>query len=214
MPSVHIPLTTTPEQSARLTSLQHAFARACNALAPLAVERRCWNRVALHHLAYRDLRARFPNLGAQMVCNVIYSVSRTCRLLFQNPASPWHLERLGQRPLPRIEFAADAPVYFDRHTLSIKANGISLYTLDGRMHFDLTLPPEVLQRFNDERLREIVLSRQTGRFVLIFRFGSKAAADEPTPASELPQYLIVRDTSQAFANTRPNAEAAAASLTH
>ncbi len=38
-----------------------------------------WNRVALHHLMYRNLRDQFPEMGSQMVCNAIYSVSRTCR---------------------------------------------------------------------------------------------------------------------------------------
>jgi len=82
---VRIRLNTTPEQSARLIALQTAFAEVCNALVPLVRESRVWNRVALHHMAYRGLRERFPALGSQMVCNAIYSVSRSCRLVFQTP---------------------------------------------------------------------------------------------------------------------------------
>lgn len=207
MSSVHVPLNSNPEQTKRLETLQNAFAEACNALVPLALAHRCWNRVALHHMAYYALRQRFPQLGAQMVCNVIYSVSRTCRLLFQNPTSPWHLARLGERPLPRIEFAPDAPVYFDRHTLSVKRDGISMYTLDGRMHFDLALPPEVLQRFKTERLREIALSRQADRFVLSFVLGSDPTTSNSSPATELPQYLIVHDAALTPDETQGNGTA-------
>ena len=86
--AVRVLLNTTPEQQARLEALQAAFAEVCNALAPMVQQTRIWNRVALHHMAYKGLRERFPALGSQMVCNAIYSVSRACRLVFQNPESP------------------------------------------------------------------------------------------------------------------------------
>ena len=115
---VHVALNTSPEQTARLEALQAAFADVCNALAPVVQETRCWNRVGLHHLAYRQLRERFPRVGSQMVCNAIYSVSRTCRVVFQHPGSPFHLSRLEGKPLPLLRFADTCPVYFDRHTLT------------------------------------------------------------------------------------------------
>jgi hypothetical protein len=91
---LRISLLTTPEQAAKLHALQRVFAEACNALAPIARDNMCWNRVALHHLAYRGMRERFPGLGSQMICNVIYSVSRMCRLVYQHPASPFNVARL------------------------------------------------------------------------------------------------------------------------
>lgn len=77
--SLHIPLDTSPEQTLRLQALQRAFAEVCNALAPRVQQTRTWNRVALHHMAYKQLRTQFPEIGSQMVCNAIYSVSRSCR---------------------------------------------------------------------------------------------------------------------------------------
>ena len=71
---LRIPLETTPAQVQRLLQLQQGFAQLCNALAPLVQQTRVWNRVALHHLAYRQLREAFPQMGSQMVCNAIYSV--------------------------------------------------------------------------------------------------------------------------------------------
>ena len=81
-------------------ALQAAFAQVCNALAPLVQSTRTWNRVALHHMAYKTLRERFPAVGSQMVCNAIYSVSRHSRALFQTEGSPFFLGKLGNRPLP------------------------------------------------------------------------------------------------------------------
>ena len=157
---IRVPLNTTPEQYARLQALQTAFAQVCNALAPEVQRSRVWNRVALHHLHYRSLREKFTALGSQMVCNAIYAVSRTSRLIFQTPASPFSLAKLGNKTLPLMQFADSCPVYFDRHTLSIKANKLSLFTLDGRMHFELTLPEEQLLLFRVAKLKEIVLTRR------------------------------------------------------
>ena len=193
---LRIPLNATPDQQARLLALQEAFAQACNALAPIVQKTRIWNRVALHHLAYRELRAKFPAIGSQMACNVIYSVSRTCRMVFQHPASPLHLTRLGTHALPLLHFERNAPVYFDRHTLSIKNGQLSLFTLDGRMHFQLTLRPADQHRFETQKLREIVLARRKDDvFVLAFCF---AENDEPPDTSDLSQIPAKRDTLPAY----------------
>jgi hypothetical protein len=166
---IRVPLNTAPQQFQRLLALQSAFAQVCNALAPEVQRTRVWNRVALHHLFYRSLREKFPALGSQMVCNAIYAVSRTSRLIFQTPASPFSLDKLGAKPLPLLQFASSCPVYFDRHTLSIKGSQLSLFTLDGRMHFELMLPNIQLLLFKVAKLREISLKRRSdGVFELMF----------------------------------------------
>jgi len=143
----------------RLQSLQVVFSEVCNALSPVVQQQRCWNRVTLHHLMYRVLRERFPEMGSQMVCNAIYSVCRAARLVYQHPQSPFNVGRSGGagEALPRLMFAVSAPVYFDRHTLSVKDGRLSMYTLDGRMHFDLALEPQQLALFGRCRLLEVVL---------------------------------------------------------
>lgn len=183
--SLSVMLTVTPEQQARLEALQQAFAQLCNALAPVVQQSRCWNRVALHHLAYRQLRQQFPVIGSQMVCNAIYSVSRAARLVYQHPQSPFCVGRGVEVPLPRLFFMPNAPVYFDRHTLSIKPNQLSMYTLDGRMRFQLTLADEVIALFDSNRLREIMLTQCTdGQFVLSFVLSAKAeGANAESPDS-------------------------------
>ena len=198
---LRIPLDASPEQVARLQALQSGFAQVCNALAPLVQQTRVWNRVALHHLAYRQLREQFPGMGSQMVCNAIYSVSRTCRLVFQHPGSPFHLSRLGDKPLPLLRFSDACPVYFDRHTLSLKAGQLSMFTLDGRMRFQLALGAQDEERFHTQKLREIILSRRSdGIYELAFMLVSEEQVSEASPHAgmegaegEIPEYIMVEE---------------------
>lgn len=208
---LRLPLNTTPEQAVRLEALQKAFAQVCNALAPIVQQTRCWNRVALHHLAYKQLRAQFPVLGSQMVCNAIYSVSRTGRLVFQHPKSPLNVDVLGDQPLPQLRFSETGPVFFDRHTLSLKAGQLSMFTLDGRMRFQLSLDAQQEEAFHTQKLREIVLSRRKdGIFQLAFllvdattavtksqmpvrELPAGLAEDAVEYAGEIPEYVIVEE---------------------
>lgn len=186
---IRIPLNTTPEKYQRLLALQTAFAHVCNALAPEVQKSRVWNRVTLHHLHYRALREKFPALGSQMVCNAIYAVSRTARLVFQTPASPFSLAKLGAKPLPLMQFANICPVYFDWHTLSIKGTKLSMFTLDGRMYFELTLAESQLLLFKVSKLREISLKRRLdGVFELMFWLelnAKQAALAKPAQNTEM-----------------------------
>ena len=196
---LRIPLDASPEQVTRLQALQSGFAQVCNALAPLVQQTRVWNRVALHHMAYREPRVQFPEMGSQMVCNAIYSVSRTCRLVFQHPGSPFHLARLGDKPLPLLRFSDACPVYFDRHTLSLKAGQLSMFTLDGRMRFQLALGAQDEAAFHARKLREIVLSRRSdGVYELSFLLmdpGEQEAGSAPVSGvgadAEIPEYVMV-----------------------
>ena len=185
---VRVPLQATPEQQQRLIALQQVFAQVCNELAPKVQATRVWNRVTLHHLYYRELRARFPALGSQMVCNAIYAVSKMARLVYQHPDSPYNVSRTPESALPLLKFAETCPVYFDRHTLSIKPGSLSLFTMDGRMHFQLDLPPEQLRLFEVARLREVVLARLSDQgFQLSFylNYESDMKNDQLTQADEL-----------------------------
>lgn len=205
-PVLRIPLKVSSEQLQRLQALQHGFAKLCNALAPLVQSTRVWNRVALHHLTYRQLREQFPEMGSQMVCNAIYSVSRTCRVVFQHPASPVHLDKLGPRPLPLLRFADSCPVYFDRHTLSLKAGRLSMFTLDGRMHFELELDPRDEQRFHEQKMREIVLEgdMDKGYALSFWLVPPGEPADErragaelqvrPHETVEIPEYILLEES--------------------
>lgn len=201
-PQVILRMALDPGQTDRLIQLQQMFAQACNHLSPIVQQTRCWNRVALHHMAYRTLRERFPALGSQMTCNAIYSVSRTCRALFQNRESPYALHKLGNGPLPKVLFLPQSPVYFDRHTLSLKDGRVSLYTLDGRIKFNLKLDDRQEALFRSARLREVVMSGQGAELTLTFNFDDAGASHGQEPADdegytpEMPEYVMVIDDPQ------------------
>jgi len=211
---LRIRLQTTAAQDEQLRALQRAFVEVCNALSPLAQQSGVWSRVGLHQLGYHRMRQRFPGLGSQMVCNAIYSVSRACRLVYQHPSSPFSVRRIGHAALPRLHFGADAPVYFDRHTLSLKDGLASMYTLDGRIRFNLPLEKQDERRFLEHRLLEIALARGNDGLALTFIFGDApdasageqrdvlgpgddAAAASAEPGDDklpLPNYLRIIDT--------------------
>ena len=126
-----------------------------------------------------------------MACNAIYSVSRAARQVYQGKNSPWQIGKDHTRPLPLLAFGPGAPVFFDRHTLSLRKSGISLFTLDGRLQFDLTLTEADRERFtNRGALREIMLNRNAqDNFFLYFFFGQKEDRD----LAELSDYLWVQE---------------------
>ena len=196
---VQVVLNVPPEHVERLRRLQAEFAAACNAVAPVAQANRCWNRVALHHLVYRELREKFPALGSQMACNAVYSVARMYRALLSNPQSPWNLDSRPSQPLPLVRFLDDAPVYFDRHTLSLKGCMLSMFTLDGRLRFEIALAPDAVERFATNALREIVLLRVNEKYMLQFFFGEKLALPGAGEESAVPGYVAVQSLSVAVA---------------
>lgn len=125
MRTASIRLSASPQQDAALRALQHAYADACNRLVPIVREKRVWNRVALHNLAYSMLRSATP-LGSQMCCNAIFSV---CKAYKAQKA----LGRIRKdREVPAMRFER-ASVHFDKRTYSIQGDSVSLYTLDGRI---------------------------------------------------------------------------------
>jgi hypothetical protein len=194
--TLRVQLNASPADAAKLRELQATFAQACNVLSPLVQKTRVWNRVALHHMAYKQLRERFPQMGSQMVCNAIYSVSRHSRMIYQGAGSPFNVAQLGDKPLPLLQFEETCPVYFDRHTLSVKDGRLSMYTLDGRMHFDLDLGADNEANFREKKLREIVLRRTSAEaFELAFVFSDKDDEEPNTPAAEfgmqVPDYMMV-----------------------
>lgn len=195
---VRVPLTTNKAQHDCLVALQKLFSRVCNSIAPTVQQSRNWNRVTLHHLLYRKLRDSYPELGSQMVCNAIYSVSRASKLVFQHPASALKLSRDQTTPLPLLRFRDNCPVYFDRHTLSLKGHELSLFTLEGRMRFAMVLQAQEQELFLNKKLREIVLSQPSGQqFEIAFVFSDpedlKKLDASASHNGDLPHYLTVED---------------------
>lgn len=191
-----VPLDCDEPQLQALAALQLAFSQACNLVAEQAQRHRCWNRVALHHLSYRLVRQAFEALGSQMACNAVYAVCRACRWAYQHPQSPYSIEdpENSLKPLPLLRFTEDCPVYFDRHTFTVKAQSLSLYTLDGRMQFLVSLTSQQANWFKTERVKEAALVRASPQnsFQLVFWFEPKSGPADAASAEVLsPSTLAV-----------------------
>jgi hypothetical protein len=126
--TVSIKLEPTPEQTQAFLELQFEFAKADNLIVPFARDNRCWNRVALHHLAYYPVREA-TNLGSQMVCNAIKVVADAYKVL--------KLKKPDE--VPTINFRPAGGVHFDARTYSIRGDAVSLYSLKGRQIVKMAL---------------------------------------------------------------------------
>ncbi|QGU32324.1 RNA-guided endonuclease InsQ/TnpB family protein [Thermochromatium tepidum] len=151
-----IRLNVRPDQVAALGALQSAYADACNRLVPTVIEHRCWNRVALHQLAYARLREETP-LGSQMVCNAIFSVCKSYK-------AQKELGRIKKdEPAPVVHFDR-ASVHFDKRTYSIKGECLSLYTLSGRITVPMVLGEHQRRIMASGKAKEAELVCRKGRW--------------------------------------------------
>lgn len=169
--TLKIKLFVSNEQALKLLDLQKTFAMACDFAALFVSRSRSWHRVTLHHLAYKSIREKFPSLGSQMVCNAIHTVSKASKEIFQDPNSPWTAVAKSGQQLPIIKFSDTTPVFFDKHTLTLKKNALSIFTLDGRMHIQVNLSEAIEKKLRTKKLKELSLLRQKNIFYLRFVFG-------------------------------------------
>lgn len=188
---IFIRLHANAEQLQRLQALQQNFVELCNAISPIMQAHHCWNRVILHHMVYHQLRKQFPHTGSQMICNAIYSVCRMARMVLQHPQSPWNVDRNPTVSLPKILFLPQSPVFFDRHTLNLKGNQLSMYTLDGRIRFDLSLSAQEQKMFHEEKLKEVLLLNDQEGFSLHFHFGLEGESTKMPMAIDVPNNIQV-----------------------
>ncbi len=72
-----------------------------------------------------------------------------------------------------------------------------MYTLDGRMRFDLNLSDEDLNRFKTWKLNEVILSSLEDQFTLHFSFVDaqsndiKDVSNDDTTSTSLPEYVLI-----------------------
>ena len=188
MKTVICPLNLSDQEARFLQTLQQQFSAACNLAAAIARQHHCTARVALHHLAYHALREHFPQLGAQMACNAIYTVARTFKQL--------ELQRTNT-PLPRLIFAPTAPVFFDQRTLTLKDRHVSLFTLDGRLRFNLNIDEESAYLLSNLALKEVVLMGHSGQYTLHFFLEAKSPQLPAHLVTDLQQQQVFVDSTQA-----------------
>lgn len=202
MKSVLIQLKPNPEQYKSLRLLQQTFAEICNVIYRVVQDSRCWNRVGLHHMVYHNVREMFPGTGSQIICNAIYAVSRTSRLVFQDIDSPWYDQVKQNVKLPKIIFLPQSPVFLDTHTISFTKQTLSIYTLNGRIHFDMKMFDIEKSDFFAKKYKEILLLNHGDDFFLKFIFSDAMnKAGEKGNIIDFPKSIMIfKDDSELDVN--------------
>jgi putative transposase len=153
--TIAIKLKPTEDQSGKLANLQQEFAKACNLIVPSAIEHRCWNRVALHHMTYYSIREA-TKLGSQMTCNAIFSVCKAYKAL-----------KIKKKDnIPVINFKKTASVHFDKKTYTFKKGLLSLYTLTGRINVEYILGDFQKKYLENYSAKEAELKCKRGQWYL------------------------------------------------
>jgi hypothetical protein len=75
-------------------------------------------------------------------------------------------------------------VFFDRHTLTLKPNTLSLYTLEGRLQFQLDVSEDVIETLRQGQVKEAILHGDGTRYQLSFYLEAK---DRSMPGQLLPE---------------------------
>ena len=99
---------------------------------PLNAQRN-WQRFNLHHAAYHTVRATMPDLGSQMLCNAIRSVSSAYKAELSK-----HPRKNKTDPLKRIVFK-NPSIHLDKNTITYHSDltTATVYTVQGRVKVDL-----------------------------------------------------------------------------
>ena len=177
------------EVAQRLRSLRGAFSRAVELAWGVGREQGCTSRVALHHLAYEAIRKSEPQLGAQLTCNAIYLASAYLKLAKtrQKPSQPTAVQ-----PSPNF---SQVPVYLDKHTLTMKGDLLSIFTLDGRAKLSISLPHKLQTVFSSTPVKEILLIERKEGFILVFIFKTHVT-DAPAKPIAIAKEPALRELQQ------------------
>jgi predicted transposase len=140
----------TPEQAEALLAVMRAYNAACNLVSALAWEKRIFNQIALHHLTYRHLRARF-GLPSQLAVRAIAKVA--------------HAYKTSKAK--QVEFRELGAITYDSRVLRLLGlSHVSCATLAGRITVPLNIGGYQRNRLAGATLGEtnLVYSPEKRRF--------------------------------------------------
>lgn len=156
-----VKLLPTPEQASALKRTLELANAACNFVSQQAWKAKAFKQYGLHHLCYKDLRAKFP-LSAQVAVRVIAKV-----------ADAYKLDAKTKRT-----FKSHGGIAYDDRILTwrLKDLKVSIWTVDGRLHIPLVC---------GERQWELLATRHgeldLGLFHNMFFLSATCNVEEPKP---------------------------------
>ena len=148
-----MPLALSPDQHAMYMEAAGLYNRMWGSIVSWYDTNRTVNAVGAHRALYYGLRAKYPQLPSQFVCNALRDAAGAVRSWNSNyPKRKWSLRASRKRPTIR----------FDASTMSLRGNLLTLSSMHGQKHQRFLLPP--IPAWFDERYPERRL--QTATLVL------------------------------------------------
>ena len=119
-----------------LHEMRRLYGQACSLLVPIVLadksrKQRLWQRFNLHKAAYPVVRAKVPEIGSQLACNVMRSVSSAFKSWISNHPD---FSKNKTKELPSISFSRPV-VHLDKNTITFFDNysRATVFTPAGRV---------------------------------------------------------------------------------
>jgi len=164
-------LHTDQEQREALLSAMLLFSEVCNRVSVLAFEKgKLKNKTRLQKAVYHQVKEEIPEAGSQIIIRSISKVATSYQV--STPAQERANKRREKKGLKLIEFKpnffkATSSIDYDLRMMSFLPNGrISLWTPEGRIQIEYTVPRYFQQRLADGKPAMAQLILKNGTFWL------------------------------------------------
>lgn len=187
-----LPLALSPDQHAMYSQLADLYNRVWGSAVSWYDANHSVNAVAAQKALYYSLRARFPQLPAQFVCNALRDAAGAIRSWNSNhPKRRWSLRASRRKPTVR----------FDLRTMGLRGNLLTLSSMHGlkRQRFLLPGMPEwFASRYPERRLQTAALVLDpddlTARLTLTFRIPKAEPAEGRVLGVDLGLHALYKDS--------------------
>ena len=187
-----MPLALSPDQHAMYSRLADLYNRVWGSTVSWCDANHSVNAVAAQKALYYSLRARFPQLPAQFVCNALRDAAGAVRSWNSNhPRRRWSLGASRKRPTVR----------FDLRTMGLRGNLLTLSSMHGQKRQRFLLPgmPEwFASRYPERRLQTVTLvldpTNPTARLTLTFRIPKAEPVEGRVLGVDLGMHALYKDS--------------------
>lgn len=187
-----MPLALSPDQHAMYSRLADLYNRVWGSAVSWYDANHSVNAVAAQKALYYSLRARFPQLPAQFVCNALRDAAGAVRSWNSNhPKRRWSLRASRRKPTVR----------FDLRTMGLRRNLLTLSSMHGlkRQRFLLPGMPEwFASRYPERRLQTVTLvldpTNPTARLTLTFRIPKAEPVEGRVLGVDLGLHALCKDS--------------------
>lgn len=187
-----MPLALSPDQHAMYSRLADLYNRVWGSAVSWYDANHTVNAVAAQKALYYSLRARFPQLPAQFVCNALRDAAGAVRSWNSNhPKRRWSLKASRRKPTVR----------FDLRTMGLRGNLLTLSSMHGQKRQRFLLPPIPAwfdERYPERRLQAVTLVLDPNdlvtRLTLTFRIPKAEPVEGRVLGVDLGMHALYKDS--------------------